>query len=617
MLRLSAITGLAIKRLAITRLEINRAAVARALAAMCVGAVGACAQPIPARETEPAPPSIQTSADLRCPDANDKEYNLYWGDLHVHTSYSLDAYVYGTAIDPASALAFARGAAIIMPDGVTRKQIDRPLDFMALTDHAETFDVMYLCTEPTHADKPYCARFRGLSGTDSQNSQEGFRSFLLPIIAGAKPAPSPLCSEQGVDCEAAARAQWLRVQEHANKANDPCSFTSFIGSEWSATPDNRHWHRNLIYANDRVPAMAIDYVRYPSVDALWTALDENCRAEDGCDVLAIPHNTNLAEGGGFDVEESSTASWTQRARYEKLIEIFQSKGQSECLPETWDNNDADCGFEVLFPPAKSVMARNVPAFYAEVRRSYARSLLGIGLKSYAEHPERRLNPLQLGFIGSTDTHSASPGDVAESNWKGDAWSAGDLFRERRLQRPDYNPGGLVGVWARQNTRADVFAALKARRTYATSGPRITLRFFAQAKGAGNLCRAGGNETAVMMGGQLSKADQSPRFAVLAMQDQTPLSRIEIVKGSLKDDRVLERVLTLRADDDGFSQACIEWTDPDFDPKSPAYWYARISQTPTPRWSQIDCRAMGVCDQNPSLDRTIRERAWSSPIWYLP
>lgn len=120
-----------------------------------------------------------------------------------------------------------------------------------------------------------------------------------------------------------------------------------------------------------------------------------------------------------------------------------------------------------------------------------------------------------------------------------------------------------------------------------------------------------------MGGQFSKAAHPPRFAVLALQDQTPLSRIEIVKGSLTDGVVSERVLPLRSDESGFSQACVEWVDPDFDPKNPAYWYARISETPTPRWSQIDCRAMGVCDRYPGLDRTIRERAWSSPIWYLP
>lgn len=587
---------------------------ARALLGLAAAALAACSAPAPVRDAAIAP---SAAAVTRCADHNPTDYNLYWGDLHVHTSYSLDAYVYGTTLDPAAALAFARGAPIVMPDGVTQKRIDRPLDFAAITDHAETFDVLYLCSDPTFSDKPYCARLRGLSGTDSAKSSEGFRTFLLPVIAGGKPAPAPVCSEPGVDCRTASKAQWERVQAHANKANDPCKFTSFVGSEWSATPDNRHWHRNLIFASDKVPATAIDYVRYPNVEKLWGALAEQCRPEDGCDVLAIPHNTNLAEGGGFDVENAGPESWGLRSRYERLIEMFQSKGASECLPENWDEADADCGFEILFPPRQENKARQDRAFYAELRRSYARTLLGIGLKAYAEHPERRTNPLQLGFIGSTDTHVASPGDVAEQGWKGDAWSAGDRFRERRLQRPDYNPGGLVGVWATQNTRADIFAALKARRTYATSGPRMRLRFMADAKGRAGLCQPSSPADVTMMGGQISAAAKAPRFAVLAAKDQTPLSRIEIVKGALADGKLQEKVIPVRVAEQGFAAACVEWTDPDFDPRAPAYWYARISETPTPRWSQTDCRAMGVCGDRPSLDRTIRERAWSSPIWHLP
>jgi hypothetical protein len=209
-------------------------------------------------------------------------------------------------------------------------QLDRPLDFAAVTDHADGFDVMYLCTDPEYRDDAYCRAMR-----DARKSGAGrtiFTDYLLPMIGGAQPAQSPLCAKDGVDCDAAIKSQWRRAQFAANEADAPCEFTAFIGYEWSATPGGRHWHRNVIYRSDRVPERAFDYVRYPSVGQLWDALAAECREENGCAALAIPHNTNWADGGGFDVETESSAMLLARARYERLPEIHQEKGSSECLP---------------------------------------------------------------------------------------------------------------------------------------------------------------------------------------------------------------------------------------------------------------------------------------------
>ncbi|MFV0275825.1 MAG: DUF3604 domain-containing protein, partial [Parahaliea sp.] len=408
--------------------------------------------------------------DSHCPGFQEGRLNLYWGDLHVHTAYSMDAYAFGTIAGPAEAFSFARGQAITLPDGETQLQLSRPLDFSAVTDHAETFDVMNLCIGPAQLDNPYCQGLRDGAGTDLKGSRSVFVNYLLEVIAGEKPAKPSLCTQEGIDCEGARIEQWHKVQGFANAANAPCEFTAFIGNEWSATPSNAHWHRNLIYRGTSVAKEAIDYVRYPTPLQLWQALAEQCRPEDNCDVIAIPHNTNLSEGGGFDVESADNNARQLRGRYERLVEIHQSKGNSECIAEHWDDVDADCGYEIAFAtPALKERAKTDPAYVQEVSRSYIRNVLNRGLQNYIARGD---NPLQLGFVGSTDTHVSTPGATEENNWKGDAWGSGDKFPKRRQQRNDYNPGGLVGIWAEENTRDSLFAALKRRETYATSGTRI-------------------------------------------------------------------------------------------------------------------------------------------------
>ena len=559
------------------------------------------------------------SSEARCPEYKEGQLNLYWGDLHVHSAFSLDAYAFGTTADPGDAFAFARGQELTLPDKSTRIKLQRPLDFAAVTDHAETFDVMYLCTDPEYRDGAYCEAIRARSGTDTKGARHVFVSYLLPLIAGNTPRSSPLCDSPGIDCGAASQSQWQRVQHYANRANSPCEFTAFIANEWSATPNDQHWHRNLIYSSDSVSRDAIDYIRFPTPEKLWQELEKQCKPEQGCDVLAIPHNTNLSEGGGFDVETSADQDLRLRAKYERLIEMFQSKGNSECLQENWDDYDSDCGFEILLPAGGADKAKLDPGYLEQLNRSYARNILSRGLVAWRKDRERRINPLQMGFIGSTDDHVATPGAVAEDNWKGDAWGAGDKFKQRRFERMHYNPGGLVAVWSPENTRESLFASMHRREVYATSGTRIKLRFMTSTAADADLCSPNFDmRQAVPMGGSFTGTEPAaPKFSVIAAQDSVPLAQIQVIKGTVKDGRIVETVYPLYEDRDGLPHACETWSDPDFEPSQPAYWYARVLEVPTPRWSKTLCESLSNCREVPGANRMIRERAWSSPIWYLP
>jgi hypothetical protein len=548
-----------------------------------------------------------------CPGARPGVKRVFFGDLHVHTSFSIDAYAIGTRVDPADAYAFAKGQALTLSDGRTRTRLERPLDFAAVTDHAEYFDVSYLCGDPTHSDRDWCRRFREASQPDPQI--QGFRKFALPLFAGPKSLPAPLCEASG-ECRQARTSQWARARAMANDANEPCRFTAFVANEWSATPDARHWHRNLIYGSDRVPDYPINAIDQPDVQSMWTALDRQCRAEDGCDVVAIPHNMNLAEGGGFDVESEDELSLRLRARFERLAEVYQHKGASECLSDWNRRGEDDCSFELMFPArfGGPFGGKVDEATWNRMRSTYYRSLLARGLQM---QQRLRFNPLQLGAVASTDTHDGTPGAVEEDAWLGHFGA--DLSPSVRFSLfPDASPGGLVGVWAEENTRASLFAALKRREVFGTSGPRIVVRFFALPADVADPCRRGDLPAgAVPMGGTLpAGARYRPMFVVQALMDREPLETFQVVTGVLGPRGVEERVIDLAPSVRGDGATlCGVHREPGYDAARPAYWYARVLERPTKRWSKRDCETAGRC--SPAQDRMIRERAWSSPIWRLP
>lgn len=544
-------------------------------------------------------------------DAGGKQ--LLWGDLHVHTAYSMDAYALGTIATPRDAYAFARGSSLRLPDG-ERVQLARPLDFAAVTDHADTFDVMYLCTDPVNRDDAYCRAMR--EGTAERQGTRVFFEQLLPIVAAEPGVDPPVCAAAGVDCAAAHRSQWQRIQQAANEADEPCAFTALIGYEWTATPGGRHWHRNVIFRSAKVPDQAFDYLRFPRVGDLWAALQRTCDPAEGCDVLAIPHNINWADGGGFDVEREPVEQQRLRARFERLAEIHQEKGNSECLPADPEDAGADCAFErYLGNNARTLMGADgsddAGLDWQRVRSAHYRGLLGRGLAAY-RRSDGALNPLMLGAIGSTDAHLGTPGLVAEERY----WGSVTMLWEddaARLATGGYNPGGLVAVWAEENTRAAIFDALQRRQAYATSGPRIALRFGATAQAG---CTDGGIAFTAPMGSSI-RAGRAPGFAVLAGRDRTGLAAVEIVKGEYRDGEVKETVHRLAEHPDGRGEVCVVWRDPDFLPEVPAYWYARVLELPTPRWTDHLCERVEECAAAGRVPDMTVERAWSSPVWHLP
>jgi hypothetical protein len=535
---------------------------------------------------------------------------LLWGDLHVHTAYSMDAYAFGAIATPEDAYSFARGQALELATG-EMVELDRPLDFAAVTDHAESFDVMYLCTDPVYSIEPYCRDMRAIR--DARESRKLFNEFLLPIVAAVPPEVPPVCARPGVDCPAASISQWQRTKDAANQANEPCNFTAFIGYEWSASPNDRHWHRNVIYRSEVVPQQVFDYVRFPEVGQLWSALDRSCLENEGCQVLTIPHNINWSEGGNFDVEIESRETQTLRRRFERIAEIHQEKGNSECMPADPEDAGADCAFEQLTPryAQQELAGANAAAVWERLRAGHYRSLLSRGLAAL-DSSNIETNPLMLGAIGSTDTHFGTPGNVVEQGFNGGI----AMLRQPdavRLKNSAYNPGGLVAVWAESNTRSSIFDAMQRREVYATSGPRISVRFGTADAAA---CNSSDLVFTTGMGGILSST-ATPVFAVLAGQDQIPLAAIEIIKGELIDGQVRESVTPVATFETGKPSVCMTWRDDGFDASRPAYWYVRVLEQPTPRWSKLLCQRLNNCADYPQANRMIQERAWTSPIWHLP
>jgi hypothetical protein len=253
-----------------------------------------------------------------------------------------------------------------------------------------------------------------------------------------------------------------------------------------------------------------------------------------------------------------------------------------------------------------------------MRSTYARGLLRRGLLANEANSGGSDLPLQVGFIGSTDSHTGLGGYVEEDQWEGTVFGIGDFARN--MSRLGFNPGGIVGVWAEQNTRESIFAALKNREVYATSGPRIRLRFDAAGKGPVS-CEANGAVTSVPdgtpMGGTISESIPEVTFRIVAAADRTPLKTIEVVKGSLNNGVYTESVTKVWENEAGAPESCLIWTDREFDRTASAFWYVRAIEHPTPRWSSLQCKAEGRCEEFPGADVMIQERAWASPIWYLP
>ncbi len=611
------------------------------------------------------------------PQPYDALKNAYWGELHVHTKESLDAVLFGTTATPEDAYRFARGEPLKSPGGELM-QLSRPLDFVAITDHAEGFGLRTRCGDPD------------LSWLERVNcwvmETPGFTTALFfasrQSRMGTEPDPThpagvyrnrarsgrllgdvPICTagEGGPErCWRDSNSDWARYIELADRYNEPGVFTTFSAYEYSPTLEGagKH-HRNVIFNGDDLPGHAISSQDVDNALDLWRGLEEACTGD--CDFLTIPHNTNKGwglfysrhtwHGGTYDEDD-----WQVRERREPLAEMYQVKGASECALGV-GATDEECAFEQVLEPCEPGQENG-----CALQTSFARQGLKVGLEL---DRELGFNPMAFGFIAATDGHNAAPGDAEEWDFVGKIGAASSPAVRRLRTRPDTPPhsqilldhgsGGLAAVWAEENTRDSIFEGMKRREAYATSGPRILLRFFAGWGFDGAITEeperiavatAGG----VPMGGVLQPEEggvESPTFFVWALADwmSAPLQRIQVVKGWIDaDGQTHEEVRdiacadglqvdpkTHRCPDNGASvdvatcelrgesgakQLMTAWRDEDFDPSQDAFYYVRVLQNPTCRWSTYDAIRLGR-EPDPRVPATIRERAWSSPIWIDP
>lgn len=609
----------------------------------------------------------QVYSETREPCANRAPLKqAFFGDLHVHTRYSLDASTQGTRTTPAQAYQFAQGERIgiqpWMEDGTAQRslQLSRPLDFAMVSDHAELIGEVHMCNTP------------GAEGYDSwqcilyRNWSRG-AFYLFNFMATIKQTHMGQCGEGGELCLRASLQPWTEMQEAAERYYDrsaDCRFTTFVGYEWTGMDSSNggNLHRNVVFRNADVPHLPSSFIDAPAAHLLWESLEANCNGKDNeCDALVIPHNSNYSAGSMFSGlgdsgEPMSEEYAVSRARFEPLVEIMQHKGASECYFEAGVTQDELCAFEQL--PKDNIAGYNNPP---TPDTGFVRKVLVDGL---AIEADLGVNPYQFGLIASTDTHLGTPGAAEEDRFLGhggDGVSAEKGVPPGLPDNLEYNPGGLAVLWAHENSRDALFDAMRRREAYGTSGPRITSRFFAGWDFPADMCGAPDRierayASGVPMGSILPGvrgAERKPAFLVAASQDAgtptnpgTPLQRLQVIKGWIDiDGQRHERVIDVAGNADngasvdikscatsgsGFADLCAVWVDTDFDPNERAYYYSRAVENPTCRWSQRMCAAAGVdCAQPATITEgyegccaaehrpVVQERAWTSPVWYGP
>lgn len=647
------------------------------LVAACGDDVSHPAAPTPTPGSGPAGAPWQRTEERAPCDDYDPLRQPFFGDLHVHTRYSADASIYGTKAEPRDAYDFARGGTILFSDAdeqPTRPvHLDRPLDFAAVTDHSEFIGEVDVCTRPDSPvyDIRMCRILRQYEPPDRQFGT--IVQWLYPAGVDDPPPSLPFCTMPGIDCDAAAVSVWQEMQAAAEAAYDrtgACRFTSFIGYEHTPSRGGRHLHRNVIFRNEHVPRQVYSQLETAAggvPQGLWTAIEEHCLdAGTGCEAVIIPHNSNLSDGLQF-FDPADAAEAQRRQDREPLVEIYQSKGGSECRFDRLagrgvGTEDELCTFEQI-KEASEVPGQRPPTIDEYPARNLVRNAIGDGLKI---EETLGVNPFRFGFIAGTDSHDAAPGNTEEQGYEGKDGN-NDATPQRQIQGITNNPGGLAVVWAEENSRDAIFTALHRRETYATSGTRPVVRFFAGDL-AGVACgdpdfivRA--YQTGTPMGGEIGavRGDESPRFAVLALKDPgteavpgTDLQRIQIVKSWLENGEPRDRAYDVAGDaangadvdpatcaprGPGAAELCAVWEDPDFNPDQRALYYARVLENPSCRWSTYVCQTAGVdpfaadCAaqaaaadpayancclgeaNDPFLSPVAQERAWTSPVWY--
>ena len=577
-----------------------------------------------------------------------EERNAYFGDLHVHTMYSFDAFIFGTTSSPSDAYTFAKGGKITHPAGFDM-QLDVPLDFYGVTDHAFYLGVLREMANPlSEISKHEVAAGMSTLGGAIQRGEK-FNEILAFLR-------SPRANE--VNDPVIGKSAWQDIIATANRHNDPGNFTTFIGYEYTATySDGGNLHRNVIYRDDVAPELPFSRLDSANPEDLWDWMDAN--RERGFESLAIPHNSNGSNGSMFMMTDFSGnpldgAYADQRMRNEPLVEITQVKGTSDTHPAL-SPNDEWADFEIM--PFQVASFRS-----SQPNGSYVREAYLNGLKN---EEENGANPYKFGIIGSSDTHNATYAGDEDDYWSkvglrdSDGVRRGSVpLREPRAPGENYaetyfntwSASGLAGVWAEENTRASIFDSFRRKETFGTSGTRMRVRFFA----GYDLPLIDDNdlitkayENGVAMGSDLlASAGKEPEFIAWVSRDpnSAALQRLQIIKGWMEDGNAMEEVYDV-ACSDGFSVDPIthrcpdngaqvnlddcsitrglgaaelraNWKDPDYDVSQNAFYYVRAMENPTCRWSTWDAIRAGV-EPRPDMAATLQERAWSSPIWITP
>jgi hypothetical protein len=593
-------------------------------------------------------PAAATASDQ--PAAN-PDRNAYFGDVHVHTGWSFDAFTNGSRATPTDAYAWAQGQEITNSGMGGKIQIQTPLDFYMVAEHAEFMGVFNQMSNP---DSPLSKTelAKGVNSPDANVRLQTFAGILRDMSGGKV---DPMLTDPAL-----ARSVWSEIVKAADAAYRPGHFTTFAGFEWTANPNKRNLHRVVVFRDtQKLPDMVLSALESEDPETLWKWMDEQ-RAR-GSTLLAIPHNGNASDGRMFELvkfdgkQPIDAAYNSTRARNEPLYEITQIKGTSETHPDL-SPNDEFAGFEQWDYTLSADYERP-----KNRRGSFARQAL---LDGMSQEATGNGNPFKYGFIGDTDTHNAAASHE-EYNYTGKfAFENDPMHRLKGMagqpagqvrQVQEFSSGGLAGVWAEENTREAIYGAMQRKETFGTSGTMIKVRFFGGWDFSDGDLEGGqtvktGYARGVPMGSDLKSPPagvKAPTFLVMATKDPKSgnLDRVQIVKGWLDaSGKQHEKVYDVAWGGDrqhdpktgklppvgdtvnpataeytnsiGAAELATSWTDPDFDPAERAFYYVRVLEIPTPRWSTIDAARLKL-EIPKGLPVSIQERAWTSPIWYTP
>ena len=603
-----------------------------------------CAQksqePAAAKDATASAPAA-ASAGAAATTAPNALRNVYFGDLHLHTGYSMDAFAFRTTLTPDDAYRYAKGETVSYFGKPQTRHT--PLDFLAVTDHAEYLGVVRASVNP---NGPFAKSewFTMMTSNDPKVSAEAFKKLIGSTVTNK---PLPEFSDRKLLTEA-----WQEYVAIAERHNAPGKFTTFIAYEWTSAPQFQNLHRCVIFA-DKGPELPFSAFDSLDPEKLWEYMEAQ-RAK-GLEVLAVPHNGNASNGQMFNVQDMSGKPLTReyaerRMRNEPLVEIIQGKGQSDTSPEL-SPNDEFADFEMWrYLVGASKLAKALTG-------SYVRQAYGVGQEL---QEKLGVNPFKYGIEAGTDFHSAMSSTEADNypgshgNQDNDPQTVLTATESVSGEPPTtIGSGGLTGVWAEENTRASLFAALRRKETFGTSGTRIRVRLFGgwgypqdlvQQKDWVRAAYAGG----VPMGGDLTPmaGAKAPTFLLYAAKDPegANLDRIQIIKIATRNGKSTETVYDVVWSGDrkpdvktgrvaavgntvdiktasysnsiGTTVLAGQWTDPAFDFQASATYFARVLEIPTPRWSTYWAAKLNMAPP-PKVAATVQQRAWTSPIWYTP